>query len=182
MIRRQGNVYLADTARVVGDVKLGAGVSVWYGVVIRGDVAPIVIGERSNVQDNAVIHCDHLHPNIIGRDVIIGHGAIVHGEWIGDNSLIGMGAKVLGRTRIGNRCIIGAGAVVPPGLEVPDGTVVVGVPGKIVREVNDADQAYLAKLPGHYEALARRHADQPDDPRVFDASELRDAARPPERD
>jgi len=175
MIRKERDVYLADTARVVGDVRLGAGVSVWYGAVIRGDVAPIIIGERTNVQDNAVVHCDHLHANVIGRDVIIGHGAIVHGESIGDNTLIGMGATILGRTRIGSGCIIGAGALLPPGLEVPDRSVLMGVPGKVVREVNDSDRAYLAKLPAHYEAVAQRHVERPDDPCVFNTSELRNA-------
>lgn len=175
MISKHDDAYIADTARVTGDVRLGRGVSVWYGAVIRGDVAPIVIGDRSNVQDNAVIHCDHRYANVIGRDVIIGHGAIVHGEWIGDNTLIGMGATILGRTRIGSGCVIGAGALVPPGLEVPDGTVVMGVPGKVVREVNDADRAYLAKLPGHYAALAQRHAEHPDDPRVFSDADVQNA-------
>ena len=174
-MNRHDKAYVADTARVTGDVRLGDGVSVWYGAVIRGDVAPIVIGDRSNVQDNAVIHCDHRYANVIGRDVIIGHGAIVHGESIGDNTLIGMGATVLGRTRIGGGCVIGAGALVPPGLEVPDGTVVMGVPGKVVREVNDADRAYLAKLPEHYRRLAQRHAEHADDPRVFDLDEIRNA-------
>lgn len=174
-MRETNGIYLADTARVVGDVRLSRGVSVWYGAVIRGDVAPIVIGERSNVQDNAVIHCDHLYANVIGRDVIIGHSAVVHGESIGDNTLIGIGAKVLGRTRIGSGCLIAAGAVVPPGLVVPDGAVVMGVPGKVVRDVNDADRAYLAKLPGHYEALAKRHAESPNDPRVFDPEDVRNA-------
>jgi len=169
------DAFVADTARVLGDVRLGKGVSVWYGAVIRGDVAPIVIGERTNVQDNAVIHCDHLYANVIGRDVIIGHGAIVHGERIGDNTLIGMGAKVLGRTKIGGGCIIGAGAVVPPGMEVPDHSVVVGVPGAVVRQTNDADRAYLDKLPGHYEALAGRHAERPEDPRIFEMGEVRNA-------
>lgn len=172
-ISKDGSVYLADTARVVGDVRLGAGVNVWYGAVIRGDVAPITIGERTNVQDNAVIHCDHLYANAIGSDVIIGHGAIVHGEHIGDNTLIGMGAKVLGRTHIGSGCVIGAGAVVPPGMRVPDGSVVVGVPGKVVRGVNDADRALLSKLPTHYIALAARHAEHPEDPTVFDQSAVR---------
>ncbi len=172
VIRLLDNAYVADTARVVGDVRLGDAVSVWYGAVIRGDVAPIVIGDRTNVQDNAVIHCDHLRPNIIGRDVIIGHSAVVHGERIGDNTLIGIGAKVLGGTVIGSGCVIGAGALVAPGQVIPDGVVVMGVPGRIVREVNDADRAYLAKLPAHYERLACRHAEHPDDPRVFHESEL----------
>lgn len=171
-MREQDGCFIADTARVVGDVRLGRDVNVWYGAVVRGDVAPVVIGERTNVQDNAVIHCDHRYANVIGRDVIIGHGAIVHGEVIGDNSLVGMGAIVLGRTKIGRGCVIGAGAVVPPGMEVPDGMVVMGVPGKIVREVNEVDRAYLAKLPGHYAALAKRHVEHPDDPVVFAMEEV----------
>lgn len=172
-MRMHGNSYVADTARVIGDVEIGAHASVWYGAVIRGDVAPIRIGERSNVQDNAVIHCDHLHANVIGRDVIIGHGAIVHGTSIGDNTLIGMGATLLSGCEIGSGCIIGAGAVVPPGMKVPDGVVVVGVPGKIAREINDADRAYLAKLPGHYHTLAQRHVENPDNPCVFEPSDIR---------
>ena len=165
-------VYIADTARVIGDVSLGLRVSVWYGAVIRGDVAPVVIGEGTNIQDNAVIHCDHLVANTIGRDVIIGHGAIVHGESVGDNTMIGMGSVVLGRTRIGRGCIIGAGAVVPPGMHVPDGSLVVGVPGRVVRSVNEQDRATLAKLPGHYVRLAQQHAGHPESPTIFEAGEI----------
>jgi carbonic anhydrase/acetyltransferase-like protein (isoleucine patch superfamily) len=167
--------YIADTARVVGDVRLGTDVNIWYGAVIRGDVAPIVIGEGTNVQDNAVIHCDHLHANVIGSRVVIGHGAIVHGESVGDGTLIGMGAVVMGRTRIGEGCLIAAGAVVPPGLAVPGGSVVMGVPGKIVRSVNDDDRAYLEKLPCHYVRLARRHVEDPASPVIFDRDEIRNA-------
>lgn len=174
-MRQQDGYYIADNARVVGDVRIGKDVSIWYGVSIRGDVAPVVIGEGSNVQDNAVIHCDHRYANVIGRDVIIGHGAIVHGERIGDNTLIGMGAVVLGRSKIGSGCLVAAGAVVPPGLEVPDGMVVMGVPGKIARPVDDTDRAYLAKLPHHYIALARRHITHPDAPMIFEADEIRNA-------
>jgi carbonic anhydrase/acetyltransferase-like protein (isoleucine patch superfamily) len=105
----------------------------------------------------------------------VGHGAIVHGEFVGDNTLIGMGAVVLGRTRIGSGCLVAAGAVVPPGLEVPDGMVVMGVPGKVVRGVNEADRAYLAKLPAHYVRLAQRHADHPEAPEIFEESEIRNA-------
>jgi len=174
-MRETDGRYIADTARVIGDVRLGRDVSVWYGVVIRGDVAPVVIGEGTNVQDNAVLHCDHRYANVIGRRVTIGHGAIVHGESVGDHSLIGMGAVVLSRTKIGRGCLIAAGAVVPPGLEVPDGSVVMGVPGKIVRGVSDEDRAYLDKLPSHYVALAGRHAANPQSPAIFEESEIRNA-------
>ncbi|MEL7472513.1 MAG: gamma carbonic anhydrase family protein [Planctomycetota bacterium] len=174
-MREQDGYRIADTARVVGDVRIGRDTSIWYGAVIRGDVAPVVIGEGSNVQDNAVVHCDHRYANVIGCDVVIGHGAVVHGEFVGDGTLIGMGALVLGRTRIGSGCLIAAGAVVPPGLEVPDGTVVMGVPGKVVREVNDDDRAYLAKLPAHYVALAERHVARPASPTMFEPGEIRNA-------
>ena len=97
--------YIADTARVLGDVELGAGANIWYGVSIRCDVAKIVIGANTNVQDNTVIHCDKDYPNIIGPNVIIGHGALVHGEAVGEGSMIGMGARLLGHTKVGKGCI-----------------------------------------------------------------------------
>lgn len=166
MIHRIAGVYIADTARVLGEVELGPDVSVWYGVSIRGDVAPLSIGAGSNVQDNAVIHADSGKPNRIGSNVTIGHGAIVHGAEVGDGSLIGMGAKLLGGTKIGRGCLVAAGAVVPPGLDVPDGMVVMGVPAKVVRPVNDKEREYLAWLAPHYVKLAKLHHEQPNDPRV----------------
>lgn len=158
--------YLADTAWVVGDVTLGDGVNIWPGVSIRGDVAPITIGEGTNVQDNATIHCDGGRPNVIGKHVTIGHNAVVHGVAVGDGSLIGMHATVLGRTVIGQRCLIAAGAVVPPGLEVPDDHVVMGLPGRVLRETTDEEKKYLAKLPPHYVLLAKRYHATPDAPEL----------------
>lgn len=165
------SAYLAETARVSGEVTLGDGVSVWPSAVVRGDVAPITIGERSNVQDNATVHCDSGHPNVIGEGVTIAHNAVVHGRSVGDGSLIGMHATVLGRTVIGKRCLIAAGALVPPGMEVPDDHVVMGVPGKVVRETNNEEKQYLAWLADHYVALAKRYVETPDDPelRVYGA-------------
>lgn len=157
-------VYLADTARVRGEVILGQDVSLWYGVSIRGDVARVEIGQGTNVQDNVVIHCDHGHPNLIGPHVTIGHGAVVHGEFVDEWSLIGIKAVVLGRTRIGKRCLIAAGAVVPPGMHVPDDSVVMGVPGRVVRETTDQEKKYIHTLPPRYIELARMHATQPDGP------------------
>jgi len=158
--------YIADTARVMGEVELGTDVSVWYGALIRGDVAKIIIGQGTNIQDNATVHCDHGKPNIIGKHVTIGHNAVVHGQSIGDGSLIGMHATVLGGTTIGKNCLIAAGAVVPPGLEVPDGSVVMGVPGKVRRDTTDQEKEYLQFLPPHYVKLAQRHCREPNDPRV----------------
>jgi carbonic anhydrase/acetyltransferase-like protein (isoleucine patch superfamily) len=163
---RYGRVYVADNARILGEVTLGDDCSIWPGAAIRGDVAAVVIGDLSNVQDCAVVHCDSGVPNVIGARVTIGHGAIVHGMSVGDDTLIGMGATVLGRTVIGKGCLIAAGAVVPPGLVVPDGMVVMGVPGKIVRPVNDKEKEYMKWLPAHYAKLAQLHHMEPDHPRV----------------
>ncbi len=154
-----GNYYVARSATIVGDVRVGEGCSFWFNAVVRGDVATVTLGRRVNVQDNCVIHCDTDVPNVIEDDVTIGHGAIVHGQFVGQGSLIGMGSTLLSRTKIGRGCLIGAGAVVPPGLEVPDGMVVIGVPGKIVRPVNDEDRKYMNWLTGHYVELAQKHVD-----------------------
>lgn len=153
-----GGFFLSPTAIVVGDVAVGAGSSFWFGAVVRGDVAPVRIGRRVNVQDNVVIHCDSGVENAIEDDVTIGHAAVVHGMKIGRGSLIGMGATVLGRSRIGEECLVAAGTVVPPGLEVPDRMVVMGVPGKIVRPVSEKEQAYMKSLTTHYVALAAKYA------------------------
>jgi carbonic anhydrase/acetyltransferase-like protein (isoleucine patch superfamily) len=143
---------------IIGDVSIGADSSIWFGAVIRGDVAPVVIGRRVNVQDNAVVHCDWEVPNTIEDDVTIGHGAIVHGKHVGQGSLIGMGATLLNRSIIGKQCLIAAGAVVPPDLIVPDRMLVVGVPGKIVRPVNAEELQYMQFLTEHYLELAQQYA------------------------
>jgi len=153
--RNKSGAYIAHNATVTGDVSLGEDCGVWFTTVIRGDVAPVVIGQRVNIQDGSVIHCDSGVTNTIEDDVTIGHRAIVHGMHVGKGSLIGMGATVLGRTKIGRECLIAAGAVVPPGLEVPDGMVVMGVPGKIVRPVKEEELKYMRWLSGHYVQLAR---------------------------
>jgi len=130
-----GKNFIAEGAKVLGDVRLGDGASVWYNAVIRADENIIEIGEGSNVQDCAVLHSDHGHNFKIGRYVTIGHGAIVHGADVGDNTIIGMGATILQGAKIGANCIIGAGALVTERAEIPDGSLVVGIPGKIRREL-----------------------------------------------
>jgi carbonic anhydrase/acetyltransferase-like protein (isoleucine patch superfamily) len=152
-----GGYFRAHNATITGKVTIGELCSFWFNCVVRGDVAPISIGRRTNVQDGAVIHCDTGVPNVIGEDVVIGHGAIVHGTRVGDRCLIGMGATLLSRTRIGNDCFIAAGAVVPPGLEVADGMMVMGVPGRIVRPISDEEREQARWLVGHYVELARRY-------------------------
>jgi carbonic anhydrase/acetyltransferase-like protein (isoleucine patch superfamily) len=155
--RTRQHFFRARSATITGEVTIGRDASFWFNAVVRGDVAPIAIGKRVNVQDGACVHCDSGVPNVIADDVTIGHGAIVHGMFIGQGSLIGMGAKVLGRTQIGRECLIAAGAVLPPGLEVPERMVVMGVPGKIVRPVKEEELKYMRWLAGHYIELAERY-------------------------
>jgi carbonic anhydrase/acetyltransferase-like protein (isoleucine patch superfamily) len=155
--RTPGNYFVAHNATVVGEARAGELSSFWFNAVVRGDVAPVTIGRRTNVQDGVVVHCDTDVPNVIEGDVTIGHRAVVHGAHVGRGSLIGMGAILLGRTRIGQECLIAAGAVVPPGLEVPDRKLVAGVPGRIVRPVGEKDLVYMRWLTGHYIELAERY-------------------------
>ena len=148
--------FVAPTAAVIGDVVIGADSSVWFGAVLRGDEAPIRIGRGSTVQDNAVLHCDHGSPMNIGDNVTIGHGAIVHGATIGDNVLIGMGAIILNGAKIGDNCIVGAGAVVKENAEIPANSMLVGVPAKVIRSLDDAaisqrrEQSYYVPLSKTY--------------------------------
>lgn len=137
MISRKA--YITKTAVLEGDVTVADNVSIWYGAVLRGDLAPITVGEDSNVQENSVIHVDKNCPVIIGKGVTIGHGAIIHGCSIGDNSLIGMGAIILNGAKIGKNCIIGAGALVTSNAEIPDNSLVIGSPAKVKREVTEAE-------------------------------------------
>jgi carbonic anhydrase/acetyltransferase-like protein (isoleucine patch superfamily) len=156
---KTAGVYLASSCTVLGDVVIGGESSVWFGAVIRGDVARITIGQRVNVQDLSMIHCDSGVPNTIEDDVTIGHAAIIHGKHVGRGSLIGMGAKLLSDTVIGEECLIGAGALVPPKTVIPPRSVVMGVPAKIVRPVNERDLEYMRWLAPHYVKLAQRHVD-----------------------
>jgi carbonic anhydrase/acetyltransferase-like protein (isoleucine patch superfamily) len=155
--RVEPGFFRPENCTIVGDVSIGPDSSVWFGAVIRGDVAPVVIGSRVNVQDNAVVHCDSGVANVIEDDVTIGHGAIVHGKQVGRGSLIGMGATLLSRSVIGKECLVAAGAVVPPDLVVPDRMVVMGVPGKIVRPVKEEELKYMKWLTGHYLELAKEY-------------------------
>jgi len=152
-----GGYYVSHNCTITGDVRIGKQASFWFNAVVRGDVAPVTIGSRVNVQDGVVVHCDSGVPNVIEDDVTIGHRAVVHGTFVGRGSLVGMGSVLLNRTRIGRECLVAAGAVVPPGLEVPDRMLVMGVPGKIVRPVSEADLQYMRWLVEHYVELAQKY-------------------------
>ena len=153
------DAFVADGARIVGDVVLEAGSSVWYNAVLRGDSAGIVLGKGSNVQDNVSVHVDSGHPVAIGENVSIGHNAVVHGCTIGDGSLIGMGSVILSGAVIGRGCLVAGGAVVLGGTEVPDGTLVAGVPAKVRRELADEEKADLVRNAEIYHAHLGQHED-----------------------
>jgi carbonic anhydrase/acetyltransferase-like protein (isoleucine patch superfamily) len=149
------SAWVAPDASVIGTVTLGARASVWFGAVLRGDTEGIAVGDGSNVQDNAVLHTDAGFPLTIGRDCTVGHKAILHGCTIGDETLIGMGAIVLNGARIGRNCLIGAGALVTEGKEIPDGSLVMGMPAKVVRPLDEAAIAGLrASARGYRERAA----------------------------
>ena len=137
------DVYIARGATVLGDVTLGDHSSVWYGAVLRGDINRIVIGSHTNIQDLAVVHLADEFPCLVGEWVTIGHSAIVHACTVGDETLIGMGACVLDGAEVGRQCVIGAKALVPPGTKIPDGSMVLGIPGKIVRSLDGAEREQL---------------------------------------
>ena len=142
---------------MLGDVTLGAHASVWYGCVLRGDMAPIVVGERSNVQDGTIVHVDDDRPALIGARVGIGHRAVIHGCTIADDCLIGMGSVLLNGVVIGAGSVVAAGSVVPEGLEVPPGSLVMGVPGRVRRPVDDTLRARIQGTWEHYVEEAKRH-------------------------
>jgi carbonic anhydrase/acetyltransferase-like protein (isoleucine patch superfamily) len=148
--------WVADNAQVIGDVSLAANSSVWFGVVARGDSAPITVGEGSNIQDNTVLHADAGVPLVIGRHVTVGHQVMLHGCTIGDETLIGIGATVLNNAKIGRNCLVGAGALVTEGKEFPDGSMIIGSPAKVVRQLTPEQIEGLRRSAQHYMANARR--------------------------
>ena len=135
-----GTAWIAPTATIVGEVIIGRDVSVWYGATVRGDNEPVTLGAGSNVQENAVMHVDPGCPLTVGRNVTIGHGAILHGCTIGDGTTVGMGAIILNGARVGRNCLIAAGALILENVEIPDGALVVGSPGQIKRTLSPEAQ------------------------------------------
>ena len=158
LVEQHPQSWVAPTATLIGKVRLEAGASVWFGAVLRGDNELIHIGEDSNVQDGAVMHTDMGSPLTLGKGVTIGHNAMLHGCSVGDYSLVGINAVVLNGARIGKHCIIGANALIPEGKEIPDGSLVVGSPGKVVRELTEAQKRLLEASAAHYVHNAQRYA------------------------
>ena len=153
----RGEALVASTAVLTGDVVLGRAASVWYGCVLRGDLARIAVGEMTNVQDGVVLHADTDVPNDIGAWVTIGHRAMVHGRRVGDGCLIGIGAVILGGAEIGEGCIVAAGAVVKENFVVPPRSLVAGVPAKVVRTLTDEEVARIAGSADGYVKKVRQY-------------------------
>jgi carbonic anhydrase/acetyltransferase-like protein (isoleucine patch superfamily) len=151
-----GAYYIAPTAVLIGRVRLLKNASIWFGAVLRGDNDWITVGENANVQDNAVIHADPGQPVVLGTGVTVGHRAIIHSATVGDHSLIGMGATLLNRARIGSYCVIGAGALVAEDKVFDDGLLAVGAPARMVRSLNDEQRARLQFSADVYVANAKR--------------------------
>ncbi len=145
---------LAENASIIGDVALDENVSVWYGAVLRGDAGPIRVGAGSNIQDNCVLHCGS-GPTVVGRNVVVGHGAILHSCTVEDGCLIGMGAVLLDGSVIGAGSIVGAGALAPPGKVFPPHSMILGVPGQVVRSVTEEEAAGTLQNAAHYVELSR---------------------------
>jgi carbonic anhydrase/acetyltransferase-like protein (isoleucine patch superfamily) len=151
----EGGAWAATTAVLTGDLTFGQDATIWFGCVLRGDDAPLVVGRRTNIQDLTMMHADPGVPNVLGEEVTVGHGCVLHGAVVADRCLIGMGAVLLSGSRIGEESIIAAGAVVREGAEIPPRSLVAGVPGKILRQVRDEEVASILESAEGYVQKAR---------------------------
>jgi carbonic anhydrase/acetyltransferase-like protein (isoleucine patch superfamily) len=150
--------YVASTALVAGDVELGPGVNIWFGCVLRGDLARISLGPRVNLQDGCIVHTDAEAPMTVEEGVVVGHAAILHGSRIGRDTLIGIGARLLSGCDIGAECLVAAGTVVTQGRRIPPRSVVMGIPGKVIRAVTADELRRTHEISAHYLEMAQRHA------------------------
>ena len=157
MENKKDSVIICPGAQVFGNVELGEDVSVWHGAVIRGDTDSITIGNRSNVQDNCVVHCTKGFPVVIGENVSVGHGAVVHGCKLDDNVLVGMNATVLNGAHISKNSIVGAGAVGSEGKEFPEGSLILGVPAKAVKQLSDEQVKLIQDNADNYVKLSKQY-------------------------
>jgi carbonic anhydrase/acetyltransferase-like protein (isoleucine patch superfamily) len=150
--------YVAANAVVTGDVVFGPGANVWFGCVLRGDLARITLGPRANLQDGVIVHVDTDEPQIIGEGVVVGHAAMLHGRSIGPDTLIGIGARLLQRCEIGEQCLIAAGTVITEGKRIPPRSVVMGIPGRVAREITSEEVERTRRICAHYLEMAGRYA------------------------
>jgi carbonic anhydrase/acetyltransferase-like protein (isoleucine patch superfamily) len=155
--RHPSGALVANTATFVGDIAVSPGVNVWYSAVVRGDVATIALGENVNLQDGVIVHCDYDAPQAVEAGVVAGHAAVLHGKRVGRDTLVGIGAKLLSGTDVGEECVIAAGAVVPPNSVIPPRSVLMGVPAKVVRDVTDEEVERTRTICRRYRDLAQRY-------------------------
>lgn len=155
-----GRHYLAPTAVLIGSVELGVDTSVWFNAVIRGDNDTITIGDGTNIQDGSVLHVDEGYPMVLGRNVTIGHKVMLHGCTVGDGSLIGMNAVILNGAKIGKNCLVGANALVTEGTEIPDGSLVLGSPGKVVKALGPGAITKMQRAAKHYQDKITQYSEQ----------------------
>jgi len=153
-------VWIAPNATVIGDVRLARNVSVWWNATLRADNDPITVGENTNIQDGSTLHTDEGVPLTIGAGVTVGHMVMLHGCTVGDGCLIGIGSIVLNRAVIGRECLIGAGSVIPEGKEIPDRSLVIGTPGRVIRQLTDEDVARIRESADIYLAHSREYRDE----------------------
>lgn len=158
-MRLLNGAFIHPTALVNGDVVLGEGVSLWPYAVVRGDIAPIRIGSRTNLQDGVIVHTDYGVPIVVEEDVVVGHRAVLHGVRVGRGCLIGMGAMLLSQSDIGEECIIGAGAVVTEGKKIPPRSLVLGMPGKVIRAITEEEVSNIRTICARYHNLAREYVE-----------------------
>ncbi len=153
------SAWIAPNATLIGDVRLAANVSIWWNAVLRGDNDPITIGENTNIQDGSILHTDEGIPLTLGRDITVGHMVMLHGCTVGDGTLVGIKSVILNSAVIGKNCLIGANTLIPEGKVIPDRSLVMGSPGKVVRELTDEQLARFARNAPHYVKNAQRYRD-----------------------
>lgn len=154
------SAFIAENATIIGDVTIGKNVSVWYNAVLRGDVAPIAIGDNTSIQDGSIIHCGYDIPTIVGKNVSIGHHVNLHACEIKDNSLIGIGSIVLDKAVIGKNCIVGAGAIVTPRTKIPENSMALGIPAKVIKKISEDESCHLAKHAEVYVELMKKYKNE----------------------
>ncbi|MGM0438325.1 MAG: gamma carbonic anhydrase family protein [Bacillota bacterium] len=153
-------VFIAEGSKIIGDVYIKSGASIWFNTIVRGDLGPIKIGKKTNIQENSTLHIDKGTPLIVGDNVTVGHNAVLHGCTVNNNCIIGMGAVILNNANVGKNSIIGAGALVPEGKEIPEGSLVLGVPAKITRKLNEKEIKSIQESADHYYELSQKYINE----------------------
>ena len=151
------NTYISESVDIIGKVEIEDNVNIWFGTRLRGDMNNIIIGENTNIQENSVVHVDINSPCIIGKNVTIGHGTIIHGCSISDNVLVGMGSIILNNAKIGKNTIIGAGSLVTQGKEFPEGVLILGNPAKVIRQLTEAEIESIQRSADNYVSLSKKY-------------------------